>query len=260
MNLHQVAAIVESYRQGTGWCDQCSCGWLGFSDSSTVFDEVAIDHVREAHRHVKGEDEPEKGDPVDHPAHYTAYPVEVIELTEHLSFCRGNAVKYLARAGKKEGADELEDLRKAAWYVDREIARLEAERGLTTVARVDPSEYPDVPPYPSGYRVDCTHPGCTWYTWAAWSGPVESLHENLKKHLRKHPRNAGEVFDDLKRKLRKESVANTSQADDETGEKVGQVVWCAYCSWRFSSTVLTDAEMQENLAAHLERNHPRDKP
>ena len=67
-------------------------------------------------------------DPVNHPAHYTAFRgVEVIQLTEHLNFCRGNAVKYLCRAGFKGGAErELEDLRKARWYIEREIARLES--------------------------------------------------------------------------------------------------------------------------------------
>lgn len=66
-------------------------------------------------------------DAVNHPSHYNAFPgVEVIELTQHLNFCKGNAVKYLARAGLKDPAKEIEDLRKAIWYVEREIARLEA--------------------------------------------------------------------------------------------------------------------------------------
>lgn len=66
-------------------------------------------------------------DMVAHPPHYTAYPVEVIELTEHLNFCRGNAVKYIARAGLKgEPEDEITDLKKARWYIGREIKRLEA--------------------------------------------------------------------------------------------------------------------------------------
>lgn len=62
------------------------------------------------------------------PAHYQRFPVEVIEITEHLNFNRGNAVKYLARAGHKDGADVLTDLRKAEWYVQREIARLKKEQ------------------------------------------------------------------------------------------------------------------------------------
>ena len=65
-------------------------------------------------------------DPIN-PPHYRAYPVEVIELTEHLNFCRGNAVKYLTRAGLKNPDTELEDLKKAAWYVNREISRIERE-------------------------------------------------------------------------------------------------------------------------------------
>lgn len=71
-----------------------------------------------------GEPEP---DAVNHPSHYTSFPgVEVIDLVQHLNFCKGNAVKYLARAGLKDPTKEIEDLRKAIWYVEREIARLEA--------------------------------------------------------------------------------------------------------------------------------------
>jgi hypothetical protein len=67
-------------------------------------------------------------DLINHPPHYTKFPVEVIEITEQLDFCRGNAVKYLCRAGLKDMATELEDLRKAQWYVNRAIAKLERER------------------------------------------------------------------------------------------------------------------------------------
>lgn len=65
-------------------------------------------------------------DLINHPPHYTKFPVEVIEITECLDFCRGNAVKYLCRAGLK--GDELEDLKKAQWYVNRAILKLERER------------------------------------------------------------------------------------------------------------------------------------
>lgn len=66
-------------------------------------------------------------DPVDHPAHYTMGGVEVIDAIEAwgLGFNLGNAVKYLARAGKKDPARTAEDLKKAAWYIRREIARQE---------------------------------------------------------------------------------------------------------------------------------------
>jgi hypothetical protein len=63
-------------------------------------------------------------DPVNHPKHYTEHPsgIECIEITEHLNFCVGNAIKYLWRAGLK--GEQVEDLRKARWYIDREIARI----------------------------------------------------------------------------------------------------------------------------------------
>ena len=65
-------------------------------------------------------------DPVNHPAHYTEHPsgVEAITITEHYNFNVGNAIKYLWRAGLKT-EDATQDLRKAAWYINREIQRLE---------------------------------------------------------------------------------------------------------------------------------------
>lgn len=64
-------------------------------------------------------------DPVNRPTHYTSHPsgVECITIVEHLTFNVGNAIKYLWRAGLK-GEARLEDLKKARWYVDREIQRL----------------------------------------------------------------------------------------------------------------------------------------
>lgn len=60
---------------------------------------------------------------VDHPKHYNAHPsgVECITVVEHFGFNVGNAMKYLWRADEKGNA--LEDLRKAQWYVAREIQR-----------------------------------------------------------------------------------------------------------------------------------------
>ena len=65
---------------------------------------------------------------VDHPPHYQIAPgIEVIDLVEHLSFNTGNAVKYACRAGKKPGVDAVTDLRKAIWYLSREIVRLQGD-------------------------------------------------------------------------------------------------------------------------------------
>lgn len=65
-------------------------------------------------------------DPVSHPAHYTRGKIEVIDFIEdkELNFHRANAVKYIVRAGHKDPLKEIEDLSKASWYIEREIARL----------------------------------------------------------------------------------------------------------------------------------------
>ena len=64
-------------------------------------------------------------DPVNHPSHYNAHPsgIECIQITEHMGFNLGNAIKYVWRADLKN--DAIEDLRKAAWYINREIQRRE---------------------------------------------------------------------------------------------------------------------------------------
>jgi hypothetical protein len=63
-------------------------------------------------------------DVVNHPPHYTSHPsgVECIQITEHMSFTLGSAVKYIWRADLKHD-DAIEDLRKARFYVDRELKR-----------------------------------------------------------------------------------------------------------------------------------------
>jgi hypothetical protein len=65
-------------------------------------------------------------DPVNRPQHYVSHPsgVECITVTEHMTFNLGNAVKYIWRHGLKPTTDSLEDLKKARWYIEREIARL----------------------------------------------------------------------------------------------------------------------------------------
>lgn len=67
-------------------------------------------------------------DPVNHPQHYTSHPsgVECITITEHMGFNLGNALKYIWRADEKGNADQ--DLLKARWYIDREIAKRQQEK------------------------------------------------------------------------------------------------------------------------------------
>jgi hypothetical protein len=65
-------------------------------------------------------------DAIENPKHYTSHPsgVECIEIAEHFGFCLGCVIKYVWRAGLKSD-NPLEDLKKARWYLNREIERLE---------------------------------------------------------------------------------------------------------------------------------------
>ncbi len=66
-------------------------------------------------------------DNVNHPRHYTKHPsgVECIQITEHMGFNLGNAMKYIWRADLK--GNQVEDLKKAVWYINREIQRINNE-------------------------------------------------------------------------------------------------------------------------------------
>ena len=66
---------------------------------------------------------------IDHPPHYTAHPsgVECIQIIEHMTYNVGSVFKYLWRAGLKDGNPALKDLRKARWFINREITRLQIE-------------------------------------------------------------------------------------------------------------------------------------
>lgn len=76
-------------------------------------------------------------DRVNHPSHYTWLKekcgIEVIDITRHMDFCSGNAVKYLLRAGHKsedgysDKQKEVEDLEKAVWYIKDRIKQLKNE-------------------------------------------------------------------------------------------------------------------------------------
>ena len=66
---------------------------------------------------------------VNHPAHYTDGKIEVFDFIQDkgLGFCLGNVVKYVARAGKKNPAKRVEDLQKAAWYLQKQIEMWQEE-------------------------------------------------------------------------------------------------------------------------------------
>ena len=68
-------------------------------------------------------------DPVNHPSHYTKGKIEVADFIadQKLNFDRGNAVKYVCRAGSKDPEKEIQDLEKAIWYINHEIKTLKGE-------------------------------------------------------------------------------------------------------------------------------------
>jgi hypothetical protein len=70
-------------------------------------------------------------DMVNHPPHYISDPsgVECIEITRHRNFNIGNAIKYLWRAGIKDDSKQIEDLKKAVFYINDEIKRLQEQHG-----------------------------------------------------------------------------------------------------------------------------------
>lgn len=103
---------------------------IGIGCSSWDFDKV----IRERRKQREQEQEKydveynrrmkEMTDPVNHPPHYKSHPsgIECIEITRHMNFNLGNAVKYIWRAGEK--GNTIQDLQKAIWYLTDEIQRI----------------------------------------------------------------------------------------------------------------------------------------
>lgn len=95
-------------------------GALAPSDVPFVLGETEILTAIEAGKDMSPE---EHFNPINHPHHYVTHPsgVECIEITRHMNFNLGNAIKYIWRCKYKNG---VEDLRKAIWYLEDEIKRL----------------------------------------------------------------------------------------------------------------------------------------
>jgi len=87
-------------------------------DLSAKFNAESDNHLE--YRWTTG---PIPSDPINHPKHYTSHPsgVECIEITQHMMFNTGNAMKYIWRADLKGNA--IEDIEKAIWYLNQEIKR-----------------------------------------------------------------------------------------------------------------------------------------
>ncbi len=126
MNIYDKRGILDNYC-GSTKCDQCllikdewsvACdnGCLSFEDSPETDLDKALAIIGY-----------KVDDSVNHPSHYTDGKIEVIDFIEDkkLGFCLGNAVKYISRAGKKDPTKEVEDLKKALWYIERRIKEIE---------------------------------------------------------------------------------------------------------------------------------------
>ena len=90
------------------------------SDGAKKFEEKAQVNSHMGHMSITQIIKP-KDDPVDNPSHYTSHPsgIECIDITCHMSFNLGNALKYIWRADLKN--DAVEDLKKAKWYIEKEL-------------------------------------------------------------------------------------------------------------------------------------------
>jgi hypothetical protein len=92
-------------------------GWMSYSDDTVIYNPKEARKLQQ-----KIAEQLTKPDQVNHPKHYTSHPsgVECIEITRHMGYNLGNAVKYIWRCDLKR--DAIEDLRKAIWYLQDELA------------------------------------------------------------------------------------------------------------------------------------------
>jgi Protein of unknwon function (DUF3310) len=106
-----------------------AAGYLGISSQSLIACLIGLNTNAARQKEWDPDDQitPQGAvsDPINHPPHYTGHPsgVECITVVEHMGFNLGNAVKYIWRADLK--GDAIEDLKKARWYIDREISKRE---------------------------------------------------------------------------------------------------------------------------------------
>lgn len=95
-------------------------------------------------------------DNVNHPAHYTQWPVEVINLTERETFLIGNVLKYALRAGVKDGATYGEDMAKARWYARRHVDNIAARDSWQVGLDSLQTHFADADAYLAARREDTT--------------------------------------------------------------------------------------------------------
>lgn len=116
-------------------------------------------------------------DNVNHPAHYTRWPVEVINLTERETFLIGNVLKYAVRAGLKDGSTYEEDMAKACWYARRHVDNIAArdswQAGLDSLQ----THFADAVAYLTARQEDTTE--MRQYL----QGRLAAIHDHIEKEL-----------------------------------------------------------------------------
>lgn len=104
---------------------ECICGASAANLHKSESIDTFTDKLQRAHEKARRQ----LMDEVNHPSHYTSHAgVECIDIAETMTFNRGNALKYVWRAGLKSD-DVVKDLKKAVWYLNREIGRLQKLNG-----------------------------------------------------------------------------------------------------------------------------------
>lgn len=123
MTVKEMDDVIQNYCNGRN-CHDCKishlcdeiCGFFGSNENECkeAYDIIIKDIPN---------------DPVNHPSHYTKGKIEVADFIadQKLNFDRGNAVKYVCRAGSKDPSKEIQDLEKAIWYINHEIKMLKGE-------------------------------------------------------------------------------------------------------------------------------------
>ena len=141
-----IKVLVEEFDLGLDCCechydDECDGISVNCNDGFIKYLEQEIEvnksdlktvEVKEILQETLDEvKEPVENDNVNYPSHYTDGNIEVMDFIEdkQLNFAKGNVIKYVSRAGKKDPNKELEDLKKAMWYLNREIERLKELQG-----------------------------------------------------------------------------------------------------------------------------------
>ena len=131
MTVEEKRAKIRNHCKTCSNCCRCPLHEISRHRASCYNVNITDEELNEHYSILFGnKDDSPAEDPVNRPSHYTDGKIEVIDYIEDkkLGFCLGNAIKYISRAGKKNPDKEIEDLKKAKWYIERRIKELEEAR------------------------------------------------------------------------------------------------------------------------------------